>query len=124
MEKELSKGARQALDLLAENPAQVLYIVQDYDRLSQRVEELERRVRDTAAVDARRSSIDLSAKAGSFGFKHYYDPTLPAELNDRYLAETCRLYHHTHGIWPDGCTDHIIRLAGKIDAEIIANGGA
>lgn len=91
MEKELSKGARQALDLLADNPAQVLYIVQDYDRLSQRVEELERRVRENNAVDARRSSIEVGTPAKGGCLKVYFDPYEKAIVNDRAVEEAQRV---------------------------------
>lgn len=91
MENELSKGARQALDLLAENPAQVLYIVQDYDRLAQRVEELERRMRENNAVDARRSSIEVGTPAKGGNMKVYFDPFASAIENDRAVEEAQRI---------------------------------
>ncbi len=91
MENELSKGARQALDLIAENPAQVLYIVQDYDRLSQRVGELERRVRENNAVDARRSSIEVGTPAKGGNMKVYFDPFASAIENDRAVEEAQRV---------------------------------
>lgn len=119
MMAEQSLIEEQVLSMIAKNPAHVLYVLTDYDRLSQRVDELERRMRENNAVDARRSSIDLSAKAGSFGYKFYFDPFAAAAVNDQGLAEACRNYYNTHGVWPDGCTQRTIDLAERVN-----NGGA
>lgn len=115
------EGATTSLD-----PVKLAYMIADYDRMTARVEELERRVRDSAAVDARRSSIDLSAKAGSWGLKFYLDPFVCSAENDRALAEICRLYYLSHGVWPEGCTQPVIDLARLMmtEAESKMQGGA
>lgn len=103
----------------------IAYALNEVAQMGDKINELKAQIaaleHDNAVrgeVDARRSSVDLSAKAGGFGMKFYFDPFAPPEVNDRALAELCRAYRNAHGVFPDGCTKRTMDLADQIEAEM------
>lgn len=94
---EISPAEKAALELVAKDPAHVLYVLQSYDGLVQRIDALEGRVRTTEAVEARPSSIEVGTPAKGGALKVYFDPAAPKEENNALVAEALRVLEEAGG---------------------------
>jgi hypothetical protein len=79
------------------NELQLAYILEDYDRLVKQVEAMERRMAETAEIEARRSSIEVGTGAKGGAVKIYLDPFGDAKKNDEAVAEMVRLLRAAGG---------------------------
>lgn len=94
---EISPAERAALEIIAKDSAHVLYVLQGFDAMVQRVNALEARIRTTEAVEARRSSIEVGTPAKGGALKVYFDPSAPKEENDALVAEAIRVLQEAGG---------------------------
>lgn len=70
------------------DPVRLAFVLQDYDRLANRVEELERRIKVKEEIDARLTSINVGHKDKGGEIKVYIDPYGDSKANEAAVEET------------------------------------
>lgn len=70
------------------DPVKLAFILDDYDRLAKRVEDLERRMRIKEEIDARLTSINVGHKDKGGEIKVYIDPYGDPTVNAAAIDET------------------------------------
>lgn len=105
------------------DPVRLLHIIEDYDNMVQRMDILERAQKVTTAVDGRRNSLEIGTPGKGGVLKHYNDPSVSAEENDRLLAEQARVFLNGGGTLPENFSPRIRAMAEAIEKSR-SNGGA
>lgn len=113
------------------DPVRLAFILDDYDRLTKRVEDLEKRVRVTEAIDSRRSSIEVGTPAKGGAMKVYFDPFAQKEENDAAIAEAVRVLEKANDrptskavTAPEGATGALSHTKAPSTERLYGKGGA